>query len=176
MANKTPEKDLVDKFKNLIGYDVEFSIKHEINFNCKSKNCADIEYLSNSDRYFVIEAKSHHSSDGHNSVHKIFGELLKETGRSRGDKEITYGILIPKDYYNKKDGIGFYRKGFNEINRKKYIGFGKLIPISYIFVCSQKLSSIDVYTWESFYDGKNPIRTITPNKANAVDAKSRAAD
>lgn len=159
--NKNPEQNLIDKFRSLLkGKDNDFSVDIEINFNCKAHKKADIEYISKSGDHFVIEAKSHHSKDAYNSVHKLFGELLKETGRLRDTKKIKYGILIPKDEYNEKNGITFYRECFRKINRTKFIEFGKLIPMSYVFVCSQESSYIDIYTWANFYEGKKPDRTI----------------
>jgi hypothetical protein len=84
VANRKPEQDLIDAFVEAL----RASADHEISFdtlynkNCKSKTYADIEFKSKSNVHWVIEAKSNDSSDAYNSVHKIFGELLKETGRT----------------------------------------------------------------------------------------------
>ena len=79
MANRTPEQDLIDIFVNHLQQhaDEEICISKIINSNCKSKKFADIEFKSKANLHWVIEAKSNDSEDRYNTVHKIFGELLK---------------------------------------------------------------------------------------------------
>lgn len=50
----------------------------EVNFGADNGSYADIEYLANNGEYLIVEAKNHHSSDKHNTVHKLFGQLLKK--------------------------------------------------------------------------------------------------
>jgi len=107
----------------------------------------------------VIETKSHHSEDARNGVHKLFGELLKETGRKR-KVDAKFGVLIPSDSFNGKDGEEFYRSRFKKIKRDKYLGFGCLIPVNYIFVCSNKNKEVKVFNWIDFYDKKPALRII----------------
>jgi hypothetical protein len=124
-----------------------FCISKLINKSCSSKKFADIEYISNDGTKWAIEAKSHDSSDRHNTVHKLFGELLKETGRA--DRNLyKYGLLIPKD------SLDFYSRLFQSINRDKFIGFGELIPVSAVFLYGN--SGIERRTWKSMYDAYKP--------------------
>lgn len=145
MANRTPEQDLIDQFVDHLKshQDKKLKIKSTINKSCKSRKSADVEFKSEANLHWVIEAKSHESKDRHNTVHKIFGELLKETGRTNRS-ECHYAILIPKS------AISFYSKAFQSINKKKFIMFGKLIPISTVFTCDD--NGIDELSWESLYD------------------------
>lgn len=104
-----------------------FRLKHIVNQSCKSKKFADIEYTSLANIHWVIEAKSYVSKDRHNAIHKLFGELLKETGRNRSGINLQYGVLLPAE------GLEFFGKGFAAVPRKKFVAFGALIPISKIF-------------------------------------------
>ena len=145
MANRKPEQNLIDAFCEAL----QESSNHEIcidtihNNNCKSQTRADIEYMSKSGITWIIEAKSNDSSDAHNTVHKIFGELLKETGRT-SQANFKHAVLIPEN------GINFYSRLFQSINRDKFIGFGKLIPIDTVFTFGN--SGIAQMTWEELYD------------------------
>jgi len=93
----------------------------------------------------VIEAKSHDSEDRHNTVHKIFGELLKETGRTNR-VDCRHAILIPED------GLDFYSRAFRSIARDKFLGFGALVPIETVFMYG--LSGISQCAWECLYDAR----------------------
>lgn len=93
-----------------------------INRKCRSKTFADIEYRSKSGLHWIIEAKSHDSSDKHNAIHKVFGELLKETGRGgRQVEKSRYGLLLPSD------GLAFFGKGFLCVERGRFVAFGDLV-------------------------------------------------
>jgi hypothetical protein len=149
MANRSPEQDLIDSFVEVLNNhgDDNIKISELINNNCKSKKTADIEYISESGQLWVIEAKSHDSKDAHNTVHKIFGELLKETGRKR-DKECNYAILLPED------GKDFYSRLFQLVNRDKFIGFGELIPVECVFTFGD--SVVSTISWQELYDHHQP--------------------
>lgn len=97
MANRTPEQDLINEFVAHLSLheDEELKISTVINTNCKSKKFADVEFKSATNLHWVIEAKSDDSKDKYNTVHKIFGELLKETGRANRS-ECRHAILIPE--------------------------------------------------------------------------------
>jgi hypothetical protein len=114
-----------------------------INQSCKSRKYADVEFISSSGIHWVIEAKSNDSSDAHNTVHKIFGELLKETGKNNRSN-CKYGILLPEN------STEFYSRLFQEINKQKYVGFGNLIPVEK--VCIHGSSGIEIISWEELYD------------------------
>lgn len=145
VANRSPEQDLINGFVETLSREEnkEYGISTLINSNCKAKKFADIEFISHGGHHWAIEAKSNDSKDAHNSVHKIFGELLKETGRSDRDN-CYFGILIPKN------AILFYSRLFQEINRDKFIQFGDLIPVKQVF--AYDASEVKFLTWSELYD------------------------
>lgn len=149
MANRTPEQDLIDQFVTHLEQHADDSVKIKsiINTNCKSKKFADIEFVSKSNLHWVIEAKSDDSKDKHNTVHKIFGELLKETGRTNRS-DCRHAILIPDS------AVAFYSRAFQSIDRGKFLGFGKLIPIDTVFTSSA--NGVKQLTWTSLYDAHKP--------------------
>jgi hypothetical protein len=151
MANRRPEQELIDTFVDAMhGHDhgeLKIAVLH--NKNCKSKSLADIEYTSEAGIRWVIEAKSHDSGDKHNTVHKIFGELLKETGRTNR-VDCRHAILIPQD------GLAFYSRAFQSIAREKFVGFGKLVPIETVFIFGS--SGVSQFSWENLYDAHKPYR------------------
>ncbi len=168
--NRTPEADLIKCFEDILLKSKYINNDYNKHFGRNSKTLGDIEFVNNENEYLVIEAKSHHSGDAHNSYHKLFGELLKETGRNttirtRKYKETTLAILIPSDsceYQSKSipkdDGVSFYNKQFRNIPEHIYIGFGKLVNSKYVFTCSERERNIKQYTWEGFYKKEEPIR------------------
>lgn len=145
MANRTPEQDLINEFIIHLAEHSDESVKIGtiINRNCKSKIFADIEYKSQTNQHWVIEAKSDDSKDRYNTVHKIFGELLKETGRPNRSN-CRHAILIPES------AVNFYSRAFQSIDREKFLGFGKLIPIDSVFTSSA--TGVRQFTWEALYD------------------------
>nr|WP_155656811.1 hypothetical protein [Aliivibrio fischeri] len=149
VIKRTPEQDLIDGFVNCLkrAKNPLFRASQVINSSCKSKKYADIEYISENGTKWAIEAKSHDSSDRHNTVHKLFGELLKETGRENRDG-FLFGLLIPIESLN------FYSRLLQSINRDKFVGFGNLVPISAVFLYGN--SSVKQLTWESLYDAYKP--------------------
>lgn len=149
MANRTPEQDLIDAFVNALQAhdDERLAIGHLCNSNCKTKYHADIEFHSKSGVHWVIEAKSHDSKDKHNTVHKIFGELLKETGRS-DRAACKFAVLIPED------AVHFYSRAFQSIAREKFLGFGKLVPVESVFTFGA--AGINELSWEDLYAAYEP--------------------
>lgn len=142
---RTPEQDLIDQFVGHLNVHVDNDLKICTLFNsdCKSKTLADVEFKSVSNIHWVIEAKSNDSTDRHNTVHKIFGELLKETGRT-GRPDFRHAILIPLE------SVNFYSRAFQSIKREKYLAFGKLIPIDTVFMSN--VAGISQLSWEALYD------------------------
>ena len=145
MANQAPEQSLINEF---IGHmrnhaDERLRIEKLYNSKCRSRQFADVEFESKSKIHWVVEAKSDDSKDKHNTVHKIFGELLKETGRTNRGK-CRHAVLLPES------AIDFYSRAFQSIDRDKFLGFGALIPIDTVFLSSQ--SRIMELTWEALYD------------------------
>lgn len=145
MSNQAPEQNLINEFiEHMRNHaDEDLCIEELYNSNCRSKTFADIEFSSKSKLRWAIEAKSDDSKDKYNTVHKIFGELLKETGRANRAK-CRHGVLIPES------AIGFYSRAFQSIDRDKFLGFGALIPIDTVFVSSP--SGAKQITWEALYD------------------------
>lgn len=149
MANKSPEQDLINEF---IGHmrnhiDENLRIDEIFNSSCRAKNFADIEYSSKSKLRWVIEAKSDDSKDKYNTVHKIFGELLKETGRTNRDN-CQHAVLIPES------AVGFYSRAFRSIDRDKFLGFGALIPVDTVFLSAP--SGVKQITWAALFDAYQP--------------------
>lgn len=165
------EAPLIALFREIIKDHPEFGIHTYVNIGCDSKCHADIEYLTNSGEYLVVEAKSHESKDAFNTRHKIFGQLLKEHGksndhRSRYSTELTLGILIPEDAPSsgksntKRPGITFYRNGYEGIPEHLYSAFGSLVNAKYVFVCSFIQCTVKVFSWDGFYRGDGEICVI----------------
>jgi hypothetical protein len=142
MPNRRPEQDLIDRFVTWlkITEGTEY-----ICANCKTQTNADVEYRLANGEYWVIEAKSHDSSDKYNTAHKLFGELLKETGRARAEKQVHIGVLIPTE------GRDFYAKCFRAIARDKFIAFGELIPVATVFLCDQN-GKVTESKWSALHD------------------------
>lgn len=149
MANRTPEQDLIDQFlRHLDAHvDEDLRVAKIINKNCRSKTYADVEFESATKLHWVIEAKSDDSKDRHNTVHKIFGELLKETGRSSRDN-CRNAILIPSN------AVQFYSRAFQSIHREKFLAFGELIPIDTVFTSNE--TGVGQISWEALYDAHQP--------------------
>ena len=149
MANRTPEQDLIDQFLEYLetNADDDLRVAKIINKNCRSKTYADVEFHSASKLHWVIEAKSDDSKDRHNTVHKIFGELLKETGRINRDS-CRHAILIPNC------AVRFYSRAFQAIHRDKFVGFGELIPIDTVFTSDE--TGVSQLSWEELYDAHKP--------------------
>lgn len=167
------EAPLIQCFCDVIGTDARFGFKRVINLGNDNASCSDIEYLSNGSEYLIVEAKSHESKDAYNTRHKIFGQLLKEHGKksqSRQEYAVStkLGLLIPKDKpissksSTKKSGYDFYRDGFTDIPNDIFSSFGELVKVQYVFVCSVKDKTIDIYSWVGFRGGEQPIYVITP--------------
>ena len=108
MANRNPEQDLINKFVESIKKTKGVEI---VCANCKLQSRADVEFKMQNGEYWVIEAKSRDSSDKYNTVHKLFGELLKETGRTRNEGMLRIGVLMPTE------GKDFYIKCFSAIDK-----------------------------------------------------------
>lgn len=148
MAN-TPEQDLINEFVDYLRQcdNDDLCIEKLINSNCRSKKYADVEFESKAKLHWVIEEKSDDSTDKHNTVHKIFGEVLKETGRTNRSN-CRHAILIPDV------AVDFYSRAFQSIDRTKFIGFECLIPIDTVF--TSNATGIRQLTWQELYDEHLP--------------------
>jgi hypothetical protein len=156
---RVTERGLITAFRNVVTHqniDRRFRVAREINFDCKSRDHADVEYVSATGRHFVIEAKSHHSKDRDNGAHKIFGELLKETGRNpnRGaDGTPVFAILLTDDPWEHRRGEAFYRRKFQTIDESAYLSFGRLVKAEYVFLAEASSSTVRAFSWAGFYRG-----------------------
>jgi hypothetical protein len=141
----THEMDLIEGFVAALRKHVrtQLRIAELINADCNSRAFADVEFKSVSKIHWAIEAKSNLSPDKHNAAHKIFGELLKETGRTNR-KHCRHAMLIPQD------AVQFLSKKFQCVDRSKFVGFGKLIPINTVFTFGT--AGIEQTTWLQLYD------------------------
>lgn len=149
MNNDTPEQDLIEIFVEHLRThsDKSICIKSLLNSNCRASDFADVEFVSKKNLHWVVEAKSNNSSDKYNTVHKIFGELLKETGR-RNRENCLYGVLLPEF------ALEFYSRAFQSIAKDKFMGFGELIPIDTVFICGT--SGVRKISWLELYEAHQP--------------------
>lgn len=119
--NKKTEQELIDNYKAELEKEgcIDCSI-YEPKFNCYSKKKnADIQYVNKNGIEWFIEAKSFKSPDKNNAVHKIFGELLKNTGLEKNCKNVRYGILI--------DDFNFLNDHLESIPKEKLKKFAEII-------------------------------------------------
>lgn len=119
--NKKTEQELIDNYKAELEKEgcIDCSI-YEPKFNCYSKKKnADIQYVDKNGIEWFIEAKSFKSPDKNNAVHKIFGELLKNTGLEKNCKNVRYGILI--------DDFNFLNDHLESIPKEKLEKFAEII-------------------------------------------------
>jgi len=139
------EQDLVDIFVDRMTThpEADLCIQTLHNSGCGAHAYADVEFTSRSGVLWAVEAKTHESQDRHNTAHKLFGELLKETGRGR-DGQPQFAVLIPTT------AIDFYSEKFQAIDRRKFIDFGKLIPVRTVFACDR--AGVIQLSWEELYD------------------------
>ena len=100
---------------------------------------------------WAIEAKYGSRSNRSNEVHKLFGDLLRETGRDHR-QNCKIGLLFHHDMEN------YFRRGVNRIASQKLEQFGHLVPVQAVFVFSPAV--ITKKTWRQFYNGGSgtPVR------------------
>ena len=136
------EKLLVDNFCDFL-IQQDLVCTDDCHFGPDNANLADLELTLKQDRWqpvdisnhLLIEAKSHHSKDSPNTINKIFGQLLKETGKpvhtSTRRHEASFGVLFPAESVEwnsngktirRPSGNQYYGNGFRRINRDAYIG------------------------------------------------------
>jgi len=172
------EADLIDAFRQFVVSKGLVSEAH-CHFSGDSDDCADVEltleaagWPKNFPRHLLIEAKSHHSTDAPNTINKIFGQLMKETGkhcatRVRRARSYKLAVLVPADSahwtgsngkrHRQPGGLVYYQSGFRRIDRRVYIEFGALVEVAYVLLYSISDASLAVYDWVDFYDQKRPL-------------------
>ncbi|CAJ1906443.1 hypothetical protein [Aeromonas veronii] len=176
---KISEKDLTRNLRVFLESEhlIDTATSH---FNGDDEEKSDIELVLIStlwrgvnSKKLYIEAKSHHSKDSQNTINKIFGQLLKETGKRTLDKNREcLAILFPSEsakWIDNKgktetriDGIEYYRRGFSRINSQVFISFGELVGAKYILSFNSSLNELYVFEWRTFLESNStPILTIT---------------
>lgn len=149
-------------------------------FDGDDERRSDIELVLASDKWpgidfkkLYIEAKSHHSEDSQNTINKIFGQLLKETGKRSIDPNTEcLAILFPSESaqwinnrnqpVNRISGVDYYRRGFSRINPLSFVGFGNLVCAKYVLSFSSNPIMLDIFEWETFLDSSStPILSLT---------------
>ncbi|WP_156480502.1 hypothetical protein [Aquipseudomonas alcaligenes] len=127
-----------------------------------------------------IEVKSHHSEDSQNTINKIFGQLLKETGKRSLDKEKEcLAILFPYERgawpgRNNKtvtriEGEAYYRRGFSRIDKQTFVKFGDLVGAKYILSFSTASNTLNVFEWKNFLDEEfSPMISLTNGSSRSL--------
>ena len=176
---KISEDDLVSSVQEFLLSEnlIDTAASH---FDGDDESRADVELVFASKRWhgiafekLYIEAKSHHSTDSQNTINKIFGQLLKETGKRTIDRDTEcLAILFPSESAqwidnNKKtvtriSGVDYYRRGFSRINPQSFVGFGELVGVRYVLSFNSNQKTLDVFEWASFLDSSAaPILRLT---------------
>lgn len=149
-------------------------------FGSDSAERADVEFREG-EVYYVLEAKSHQSTDAPNAVHKFFGLILKEVARDRRgkvtagrkkDKErIAYGILVPAESFaelkehfkgpgslsaserkiTRESGFAYFRRSFGKLGETGE-EFGERYGVKHVFVYSFIADRVEHYRWSEFID------------------------
>lgn len=124
----------------------------ELRIGCVHNSCcqgqqplADVEFTTKSGHRWAIEAKYGSKTDRPNEVHRLFGNLLRETGRER-PAACQFGLLLPGQLEE------YYRNGVNRIPRCKFLAFGDLVPVARVYVLDA--DSVRYGNWGQFYDGE----------------------
>lgn len=180
IGTKMTEKQFVEKVDTFLCTN-SYVRKAECYFGGDNDQLADVELVLESQcwpegvpDHLFLEAKCHHSKDSQNTIHKLFGQLLKETNKNsvgRQEKSNCLGILIPTDGAEWKDsagtivrrgsGIDYYREGFNRIKQSVYFDFGRIVDARYVLAFSVYAQELSVFDWNGFYAGAKPISILT---------------
>ena len=179
---KITENQLIENFQNfLISNDLVE--KDKCHFSGDDDEHSDVELtlkLNESweeirNEKIFFEVKSHHSKDSQNTINKVFGQLLKETGKRKLDEEKEcLAILFPSESgkwtdskgmeTTKIEGEKYYRRGFSRINKEVFINFGTLVNVKYIFIFSSSAQILNVFEWENFLN-EDSCSILTLNNA-----------
>lgn len=168
---KISEKELVQKLASFLRRNE--LVEQECHFDGDDEGRADIELCLSAPKWpadfpewLFIEAKSHHSTDAPNTINKIFGQLLKETGKNASDrakKKYALAVVFPseKGEWESKGGSkqktlsgeDYYRQGFSRIDPRAYSGFGELVNVKYVMSFSSTEQCLRVFDWVGFRRG-----------------------
>lgn len=157
MANKSWEQDFIDKYVE------EVLCKNEcieiVNKGCRAKKYADLEYLDKSTKtLWRIEVKTSDSPGSLDSVHKIFGELLKNTSfknTANSDYSVKYGLLLDSkrlrnknDDFNKRNQNNFQKQIIRSFSHDRLQKFGEIVPIESVFIFDGE--NVHKLSWDDF--------------------------
>lgn len=173
---RTQEAQLVDAVRQFLCTHGLVSEK-DCHFDGDGEYMADVELMLSPGRWpeemplnLVLEAKSHHSKDSPNTVNKIFGQLMKESSKTRTKKSFCLGLLIPTDGAQWKDGSGktitrgsgivYYQTAFKRIKANLFSEYGRLVNARYILAFSVSHQELCIFGWEDFYHGAKPLHTL----------------
>ena len=71
-----------------------------------------------------------------------------------GKRGAITGRLVRSAFYFTNRQKNYFRKGVQRIPRRKFAGFGDLVPVQAVFVLSpHSPPTINIRTWLEFYDG-----------------------
>jgi hypothetical protein len=177
---KTSEKVFVNEVQSFLSAH-DYIRRAECHFDGDNDEHADVELALETTRWpvgmpgtLLLEAKSHHSKDSPNTINKAFGQLLKEANKSpvmRAEREHCLGLLIPIDgatwndskgeRINRGSGVEYYRTGFRRIDAAVFAGFGRLVDARYVLAFSVREQYLEVFNWEAFYAGDQPLARLT---------------
>ena len=145
MPNISHEQCLIDCFVCALRRveDCNLSIRCIHNDKCKSRTFADVEFTASSGVRWAIEAKYGAPQNKANEVYKLFGDLLRETGRENR-RDCKIGLLLHHEME------GYFRDGVRRIDRQKFIRFGRLVPVEAVFVFAP--TGVTCKNWTEFYD------------------------
>ncbi|QRG68624.1 hypothetical protein [Brevibacillus choshinensis] len=164
-----PETDLMNAIRSFC-QQFEDHIKI-LNCNCNSKKFMDFEAeIKWSENEWIIlrcEAKVASQTDGgeykekFNTVHKIFGEILKgrnlkQDGYTNKDN-IVYGFLI-----HSRD-VGFYKNQYCRMINDWNI-FGEVFKSKFVIVFDSTAMKLDFYQWKNFWIDGVLVRSFSNAK------------
>jgi hypothetical protein len=172
----SPEASLIASFRQFV-LEMHLVSEADCHFGGDDEDHADVELHLNpaawpqgTPQRILLEAKSHHSTDAPNTINKVFGQLLKETGKSIRaswtQPSFCSGILIPIDGIDRNEGskrlrrgsgIEYYRRGFQRIPRLIFEQFGVLVNARYVFAYSEMQRALSVYSWSGFHVSDAPF-------------------
>ncbi|UZM95845.1 hypothetical protein [Pseudomonas putida] len=182
---KISEKELIDGFGRFL-IDQDLIDRGNSHFAGDNSQNADVVLSLRSGKWpgmgvekIYIEAKSHHSEDSQNTINKIFGQLLKETGKRKFDREKEcLAVLFPyergewegrdKKIVRRIEGEDYYRRGFSRIEKQIFVKFGELVGAKYILSFCSTSSSLRIFEWSDFLSDDVIPMTILKKPTNSL--------
>jgi hypothetical protein len=175
-VRNSPEASLIASFRHFV-LEKRLVAEAQCHFDGDDEDHADVElhliqsaWPQEMPQGILLEAKSHHSTDAPNTINKVFGQLLKETGKSnrpsRAESSFCSGILIPIDGIERSEGrktlrrgsgVDYYRRGFQRIPQPIFEKFGVLVDARYVFAYSEMQRALHVYSWSGFHVSNAPL-------------------